>query len=74
MLPFTADVLFSSFALYNKALWPAQILAFALALAAVLLLQRAVEMETLTLKTVEEVAQVIRRSQAQPASRREEPS
>jgi len=44
------------------------------ALAAVLLLQRAVEMETRTLKTVEEVAQVIRRSQAQPPPRREEPS
>lgn len=44
------------------------------ALAAVLLLQRAVEMETLTLKTVEEVAQVIRRSQGKPAPRREEPS
>lgn len=44
------------------------------ALAAVLLLQRAVEMETLTLKTVEEVAEVIRRSQAKPGPRREEPS
>lgn len=44
------------------------------ALAAVLLLQRAVEMETLTLKTVEEVAEVIRRSQGKPAPRREEPS
>ncbi len=31
-------------------------------------------METLTLKTVEEVAQVIRRSQSEPAPRREEPS
>jgi tetratricopeptide (TPR) repeat protein len=44
------------------------------ALAAVLLLQRAVEMETITLKTVEEVAEVIRRSQGKPAPRREEPS
>jgi tetratricopeptide (TPR) repeat protein len=44
------------------------------ALAAVLLLQRAVAMETLTLKTVEEVAEVIRRSPGKPASRREEPS
>jgi len=42
MLPFTADVLFSSFAQYNNALWPAQILAFALALAAVLLTLRPV--------------------------------
>jgi Family of unknown function (DUF6064) len=37
MLPFTADVLFSSFEAYNRALWPLPILAFVLALAAILL-------------------------------------
>ena len=42
MLPFTADVLFSSFEAYNRALWPLPILAFAMALAAVLLTLRPV--------------------------------
>ena len=42
MLPFTADILFSSFEAYNRALWPLPILAFALALAAILLALRPV--------------------------------
>jgi hypothetical protein len=42
MLPFTADVLFSSFAQYNRALWPLPILAVALALATILLTLRPV--------------------------------
>ena len=40
MLPFTAEILFSSFAQYNRALWPLPILALALALAVVLLTLR----------------------------------
>ena len=40
MLPFTADVLFSSFEQYNRALWPLPLLAVALALAIVLLTLR----------------------------------
>lgn len=42
MLPFTADVLFASFEQYNRALWPAPILAFVLALATLLLTLRPV--------------------------------
>jgi hypothetical protein len=42
MLPFTAEILFSSFAQYNTALWPAHVVALALALAAVLLTLRPV--------------------------------
>lgn len=42
MLPFTADVLFSNFAQYNRALWPLPILAWVLALAAILLTLRPV--------------------------------
>ena len=42
MLPFTADVLFSSFEAYNRALWPLPILAVAVALAIVLLILRPV--------------------------------
>jgi hypothetical protein len=42
MLPFTAEILFSSFEQYNRALWPLQILALALALAIVLLTLRPV--------------------------------
>jgi hypothetical protein len=42
MLPFTADVLYSSFEAYNRALWPLPILAFVLALAAILLTLRPV--------------------------------
>jgi hypothetical protein len=42
MLPFTADVLFSSFETYNRALWPLPILAVALALAMILLTLRPV--------------------------------
>ena len=42
MLPFTAEILFSSFAQYNRALWPLPILAPALALAIVLLTLRPV--------------------------------
>ena len=42
MLPFTADILFSSFAQYNRALWPLPILAVALALATILLTLRPV--------------------------------
>lgn len=37
MLPFTADVLFASFAQYNRGLWPAQVLACVLALSVILL-------------------------------------
>jgi Family of unknown function (DUF6064) len=37
MLPFTAEILFSSFEQYNRALWPAPILAVVLALAIILL-------------------------------------
>jgi len=37
MLPFTADVLFSVVAQYNRAVWPAQIIAYGLGLVAVLL-------------------------------------
>jgi hypothetical protein len=37
MLPFTAEILFSSFEQYNRALWPLPILALALALAVILL-------------------------------------
>jgi hypothetical protein len=37
MLPFTAEILFSSFEQYNRALWPAPVLAVALALAIILL-------------------------------------
>ena len=40
MLPFTAEILFSSFGQYNRALWPLPILAPALALAIVLLTLR----------------------------------
>lgn len=42
MLPFTAEVLFSSFETYNRALWPVPILALALALAIILLMLRPV--------------------------------
>jgi hypothetical protein len=42
MLPFTAEILFSSFEQYNRALWPLPILAPALALAIVLLTFRPV--------------------------------
>ena len=42
MLPFTAEILFSSFAQYNRALWPLPVLAVALALALVLLALRPV--------------------------------
>lgn len=44
------------------------------AMTAFLLLQRAVELESLTLRTIEEVAEVIRRSQGKPLARLEEPS
>jgi hypothetical protein len=40
MLPFTAEILFSDFAQYNRALWPLPILAWGLALAAVLMTLR----------------------------------
>ncbi len=40
MLPFTTEEFFAVFARYNKAIWPTQILAAALGLAAVLLLLR----------------------------------
>ena len=40
MLPFTSDVLFSSFETYNRALWPLPILAVAVALAMILLTLR----------------------------------
>ena len=42
MLPFTAEVLFSSFETYNRALWPLPILAVAVALAIILLTLRPV--------------------------------
>jgi hypothetical protein len=42
MLPFTAEILFSSFEQYNRALWPLPILAPALALAMLALALRAV--------------------------------
>jgi hypothetical protein len=42
MLPFTADVLFSSFGQYNRALWPVPVLAWALGLAALALTLRPV--------------------------------
>ena len=42
MLPFTADVLFSGFEQYNRALWPLPVLASVLALAAILLTLRPV--------------------------------
>jgi hypothetical protein len=42
MLPYTADVLFSSFAAYNRALWPLPILAVVLALGVILLTLRPV--------------------------------
>jgi hypothetical protein len=42
MLPFTADVLFSSFEQYNRALWPLPLLAVAVALAVILLTLRPV--------------------------------
>jgi hypothetical protein len=42
MLPFTAEILFSSFEQYNRALWPAPILAVALALAIILVCLRPV--------------------------------
>jgi tetratricopeptide (TPR) repeat protein len=44
------------------------------AIAALLLFQRAVEMDTLTLRMVEEVADVVRRSQEKPRPRAPEPS
>jgi hypothetical protein len=40
MLPFTAEILFSSFAQYNRALWPLPLLAVALTLATILLTLR----------------------------------
>ena len=42
MLPFTAEILFSSFEQYNRALWPLPILAPALALAILALARRSV--------------------------------
>ena len=42
MLPFTADVLFANLAQYNRALWPAHVLALALGLATILLTLRPV--------------------------------
>ncbi len=42
MLPFTAEVFFSVFEQYNRAIWPAQIIAYGLGLAAVLLTLRPV--------------------------------
>lgn len=44
------------------------------AIAALLLFQRAVEMDTLTLRMVEEVADVVRRSQEKPRPQMAEPS
>lgn len=44
------------------------------AIAALLLFQRAVEMDTLTLRMVEEVAEVVRRSQEKPRPQTPEPS
>src|ERR671919_428549 len=40
MLPFTAEILFSDFAQYNRALWPLPVLASGLGLAAILLTLR----------------------------------
>jgi hypothetical protein len=40
MLPFTAEILFSDFAQYNRAIWPLPVLAWGLGLAAVLLTLR----------------------------------
>jgi Family of unknown function (DUF6064) len=40
MLPFTADVLFSSFGQYNRALWPLPVLAWGLGVAAIALALR----------------------------------
>lgn len=42
MLPFTAEILFASFAQYNRAWWPLPLLALALALAAIALTLRPV--------------------------------
>ena len=42
MLPFTAEILFSSFEQYNRALWPLPLVALALALAVILLTLRPV--------------------------------
>ena len=42
MLPFTADVLFASVAVYNRSQWPIHLLAFLLALAAIALTLRPV--------------------------------
>jgi hypothetical protein len=42
MLPFTAEIVFSSFEQYNRALWPLPVLAWVLGLAAVLLTLRPV--------------------------------
>jgi hypothetical protein len=44
MLPFTAEILFSSFEQYNRALWPAPILAVVVALAIILLSLRPVRL------------------------------
>ena len=44
------------------------------AIAALLLFRRAVEMESLTARMIEEVSEVVRRSQGKPAPRNEEPS
>ena len=44
------------------------------AIAALLLFRRAVEMENLTLRMIEEVSEVVRRSQGKPSPRNEEPS
>jgi tetratricopeptide (TPR) repeat protein len=44
------------------------------AIAALLLFQRAVDLETLTLRVVEEVSEVVRHSQAKPSPRSEVPS
>jgi hypothetical protein len=44
------------------------------AIAALLLFRRAVEMENLTLRMIEEVSEVVRRSQGKPSPRSEEPS
>lgn len=42
MLPFTSDVFFSLFETYNRAIWPAQVVAYVLALAALALALRPV--------------------------------
>jgi hypothetical protein len=52
MLPFTAEILFSSFEQYNRALWPLPILAPALALAIVLLTFRPVRGSDRAIATV----------------------